>query len=85
VEWVGKPHPAIFRFALDAVAPGGERPPIVMVGDSVEHDVAGARGAGVDAAFLTCGIHADVPRERLPDLFREHGATPDWVLSGLSW
>ncbi len=77
--------PTVVTTLMPRSAEFGERPRIVMVGDSVEHDVAGARGAGIDAAFLTCGIHADVPRERLPALFREHGATPDWVLSGLSW
>ena len=45
-----KPHPSIFRAALDRVgtpAEGG-----VMVGDSLTHDIAGARGVGMAAVLL---------------------------------
>ena len=47
---VSKPHPVIFRLALDRlnVAPGEA----VMVGDSWEADVAGARAAGIRAIWL---------------------------------
>jgi putative hydrolase of the HAD superfamily len=47
---VAKPDPAIFRAALDrlgAVADGA-----VHVGDSLEHDVAGARAAGLEAVLV---------------------------------
>ena len=45
-----KPDPSIFRAALDrvGVAPGDG----VMVGDSVEHDVDGARQVGMGAVLL---------------------------------
>jgi putative hydrolase of the HAD superfamily len=47
---VAKPDPAIFRAALDRLgaAPDGA----VHVGDSVEHDVAGARAAGLEAVLV---------------------------------
>lgn len=45
-----KPHPGIFRAALERVgAPAAEG---VMVGDSMTHDVAGARRAGMAAVLL---------------------------------
>jgi putative hydrolase of the HAD superfamily len=47
---VAKPDPAIFRAALDrlgAVADGA-----VHIGDSLEHDVAGARAAGLEAVLV---------------------------------
>ena len=48
-----KPHPAIFRAALAAA---GARPAeAVHVGDSVEHDVDGARAAGIRAVLLLRG------------------------------
>ena len=48
---VGKPEPAVFRLALEAlgVAPGRA----AHVGDSLESDVAGALGAGVHAVWLS--------------------------------
>ena len=45
-----KPHPAIYRAALEASGvPAGET---VMVGDSVGHDVRGAERAGLHGVYL---------------------------------
>jgi putative hydrolase of the HAD superfamily len=59
-----KPHPAIFRAALDrmGVAAGSA----LMVGDSLAHDVNGARAAGMRAVLLARGavppgVPDDVP------------------------
>jgi putative hydrolase of the HAD superfamily len=55
---VAKPDPAIFAAALErlGVAAGDA----LHVGDSVEHDVAGARAAGIDAV-LVARDGAEVP------------------------
>ncbi len=45
-----KPHPSIFRAALDRL--GTSPADGVMVGDSMTHDVAGARGVGMAAVLL---------------------------------
>jgi HAD superfamily hydrolase (TIGR01549 family) len=45
-----KPHPSIFRAALDLI--GVPAADAVMVGDSVRHDVEGALGAGMAAVLL---------------------------------
>jgi putative hydrolase of the HAD superfamily len=47
---VAKPDPAIFRTALERL--GAKASDAVHVGDSVEHDVAGARAAGLEAVFV---------------------------------
>lgn len=47
---IGKPDPRIFRAALDAI--GVANTDAVMVGDSLERDIAGARGAGVRGIWL---------------------------------
>lgn len=48
-----KPHPSIFRAALDRM---GVRPgEALMVGDSVRHDIDGARRAGMRAALIHRG------------------------------
>lgn len=46
-----KPHPSIFRAALEMV--GVEPDDGVMVGDSLAHDIAGARQVGMRAVLLT--------------------------------
>jgi len=47
---VGKPDPAVFAAALDAL--GASADGAVMVGDSLERDVAGALGAGLSAVWV---------------------------------
>lgn len=56
VTFYGKPHRPIFdRLVADLrVEPAS----CLMVGDSLEHDVAGAHGAGMASALVTTGIHA---------------------------
>jgi putative hydrolase of the HAD superfamily len=45
-----KPHPAIFRQAMDRMGLVDER--VLYVGDSYEHDVIGARNAGLDVVLV---------------------------------
>jgi putative hydrolase of the HAD superfamily len=47
---VAKPDPAIFRAALERL--GAAADGAVHVGDSLEHDVAGARAAGLEAVLV---------------------------------
>ena len=93
VLYVGKPHAPIYGACLDALE-GLDPSEIVAVGDSVEHDVRGANSVGIDACFVTGGIHADdfaldaTPAERqgrLADLCQRFGARPQWVVPRLVW
>jgi putative hydrolase of the HAD superfamily len=45
-----KPDPAIFRTALERL--GANAGDAIHVGDSLEHDIVGARAAGVEAVFV---------------------------------
>jgi putative hydrolase of the HAD superfamily len=61
-----KPHPTIFRFALEQLGVAPEE--AVMVGDSIEDDVEGARAVGMRAMLLDRdGRFPDVD-EKLEDL-----------------
>lgn len=84
VTWIGKPFPAIYRAALSVL---GDPDPadVVGVGDSVEHDIAGAKGAGVKAALVRAGILAGLDDANLEASFAKHGATPDYLLSAFRW
>jgi putative hydrolase of the HAD superfamily len=48
---VAKPDPAIFHVALQRL--GASADGALHVGDSLEHDVAGARAAGIDAVLVS--------------------------------
>lgn len=74
VAWYGKPHPPIYETAL-ALAGNPPRETVVMVGDSLKNDMAGAIEQGFAGIFVQSGIHAG---EEFPaDFGAEHGA-PGW-------
>ncbi len=57
VRYHGKPEPRIYRTCLAKL--GLDRSRVVAIGDSLEHDIAGAQGAGIDSVFIAGGIHRD--------------------------
>ncbi len=89
VLWYGKPFGAVFD-AVCSLFPDIGRKRILMVGDSLEHDVAGARNAGLATAFVYGGIHAsefvgltggDSIAERLNRLVGTYnGSEPDFAM-----
>ncbi len=56
VRFYGKPHAPVFRAVETALGLPPDR--LLMVGDSFEHDIAGAHAAGWRAAFVMGGLHA---------------------------
>ena len=78
VTRVGKPYPAIYRHALGRA--GVEPARTLCIGDSVEHDVAGAAGAGCDSLLVATGIHAGASDAELEALFAAAGTRPTWLL-----
>jgi HAD superfamily hydrolase (TIGR01459 family) len=84
VTFIGKPHPEIYRAALAAV--GDPRPErVVGIGDSVEHDVAGARSVGARAALVRTGILEGLSDGAIAELERNHGARADYLLPSFAW
>lgn len=87
VSFYGKPHLPVFRAIAGALRLPPER--LLMVGDSLEHDIAGAKAAGWDAAFIEGGLHAAAFRakaeaETLARLAAAEGAPlPDFTLPEL--
>jgi HAD superfamily hydrolase (TIGR01662 family) len=76
-----KPHPSIFRSALELMQVGPDE--AVMVGDSLAHDVMGALGVGMRPILLARGgapqpVDVDVPviasLAELPAMLRSPGA-----------
>jgi HAD superfamily hydrolase (TIGR01459 family) len=83
VVWIGKPFPEVYQAA--AALSGVENPSdILCVGDSVEHDVAGAHRFGAAAALLRCGILAALSEAELAQEIARHAAVPDFVLRDLT-
>ena len=72
---VGKPSPIAYETALELIDAPLDR--ILMIGDRLETDVAGAERVGIDAAYLLSGVG------RLEDVDRS-GPNPKWVAADLS-
>lgn len=83
VSWIGKPFPAIYEAAADA-AGVKDRRAILCVGDSVEHDIAGAHAFGSPAALVRTGVLADLPEKELAAEIGRHGVVPDFVIADLA-
>ncbi|APG88325.1 HAD superfamily protein (plasmid) [Sinorhizobium americanum CCGM7] len=84
VRWIGKPFPDIYDFALDFLGrPDPAR--VFAIGDSVEHDIAGAASAGLGSALVATGILEQQSEEERRRLFAAHGASPDFILPRFLW
>jgi HAD superfamily hydrolase (TIGR01459 family) len=84
VDYIGKPFVRIYEAAL-ALAGNPDLSRVVCIGDSIEHDVAGAKGAGLSACLVRSGILADLDEPALLALFAQHGATPDLTMPAFAW
>jgi HAD superfamily hydrolase (TIGR01459 family) len=64
LRYFGKPHADIYRTALTAL---GNPPPLTVlaIGDSPEHDIAGAAGVGLDSLLLRTGILSEADESTL--------------------
>jgi HAD superfamily hydrolase (TIGR01459 family) len=85
VHYIGKPHAAIFAAALRQLGdPKPER--VLMVGDSLDHDVEGGRRAGMLTALITAGVHAKaLEHATIRDLAGDPMRVPDWAMPRLTW
>jgi len=73
VEWIGKPYPAIYRHALRVI---GNPARVLAIGDSAEHDVAGAHAAGLSALIVRTGLSAGS---------EDFDPKPDYLMDRLIW
>jgi HAD superfamily hydrolase (TIGR01459 family) len=82
VTWVGKPFPEIYRAASELSQVQNPRD-VLCVGDSVEHDIAGANWFGAFAALVRTGILAGLSERELAAEIGKHEALPDYVIRDL--
>jgi HAD superfamily hydrolase (TIGR01459 family) len=84
VRWIGKPFADIYASALDFL--GNPDPTRVLaIGDSIEHDIAGAATASLHSVLVTTGILEQASDAERHKLFAEHGASPDFILPKFLW
>lgn len=74
VEWYGKPHRPIYDHARKLA---GDPPleAMLAIGDGLPTDILGAAKYGIDAVYVSHGIHAGEP---VPDDFASRNGLGDW-------
>jgi HAD superfamily hydrolase (TIGR01459 family) len=93
---VGKPHEPIYEAALARLAQLAgtdiDKAGVLAIGDGLDTDVRGAVAQGIDAAFITGGIHAEIFGDRDdPDVNAVHaflataGLGALALMTGLVW
>lgn len=85
VRRIGKPDPVVYGPAFELLGCPPQR--TLAIGDALATDMLGARGAGIDGAWVLGGIHADLAGH--PDLAdaetEREGLAPRASLPGLIW
>ncbi len=79
VRWFGKPYPAIYHHAqslLETVTIDR----IVCVGDSLEHDIAGAAGVGLASCLVRTGIASELSDAALEAAAARLGVSPTFMM-----
>jgi HAD superfamily hydrolase (TIGR01459 family) len=78
VIWIGKPFPEIYATAQQRVG-NVDSARILCIGDSVEHDIAGASRAALTSWLICSGIHEGTDDVGLAALYVRKGAAPDYI------
>lgn len=73
VVWMGKPGRIIYDYTLDRAQLSPEE--VIAIGDSLEHDIRGAKEMDIASIFVCGGIHA---RE-----IYKRGGVSSWALEAL--
>ncbi len=91
--YVGKPHRPVYELCLKKLD-GLATDAILGIGDSMQHDIAGGNGIGIDTLLLTHGVLRDAFADAKDELSRqaavdrledEYRARPRWVLPSFIW
>jgi len=84
VIFVGKPYPALYQFAMKPF-PETAPPRVLAIGDSIEHDIAGASRMGYRSLLIRGGVLAGMGEAQLANFCAQHRTRPDYVLEQLIW
>jgi HAD superfamily hydrolase (TIGR01459 family) len=88
VIWIGKPGAAIYEAAFTMLQPmlGGlvDRPRVWAVGDSIEHDVAGAAAHGCRTLLVLTGLMAGRSEAALAAEIARWRVAPDAIMSAFT-
>ncbi|QRM57373.1 TIGR01459 family HAD-type hydrolase [Sinorhizobium sp. BG8] len=82
VTRIGKPYPQIYDRAL-ALCGNPDKRIVACIGDSIDHDVAGASGVGLDSVLVETGILSGKSDAERTELMQHANATPTYMIARL--
>ena len=88
VEYYGKPFKQIYEFCYKILE---KKKRVLVIGDSLENDIAGANNQNLDSILITSGIHREVNNEsgidikKLDDLMEKKKIFPRYFMKVLSY
>ena len=83
VTWFGKPHPLIYKFALNEI-PEIEPKRVLCIGDSLEHDIRGSFNANCSSALVKTGISATKKKKELMNS-QNFSEIPNFIIPSFSF
>jgi len=78
VHWIGKPHRAIYDYSLK-LFPNQDRSRILCIGDSVEHDMVGAKSVSLSALLVRSGINENTTLHDLKTQCEHYQVQPEYI------
>lgn len=93
VHYYGKPYSEIYKIAFQKLQALGihNKNRILMIGDTLETDIAGAKMAGIESALVLSGNTSILLQGNtsnlalIENLVEKHDIHPTWILEGLKW
>lgn len=82
VIWLGKPYREIYDYIFD-VENITNKSQVVCVGDSVEHDIAGAASQGLDTVLVRTGIADHLTDTQMQQIFQQHNHWPTYLIPSI--
>jgi len=84
VIWFGKPHMAVYAQCL-ALFGAVDKHKILAIGDSLETDIPGAKGFGIDSVLIAGGILKDKTALELEQMCEQLSLCPTYVAPRFVW
>ena len=84
VEFIGKPFPLVYDFAMKKFSSAIKKERVIAVGDGYETDILGANNYGIDSVLCMGGI-LSVTKTPLAQLEDKFGCKPTGVIPRFAW
>lgn len=84
VEWFGKPYSNVYERCVELLG-SVSKDRMLMVGDSLETDIPGAKKFGIDSILITGGLLKNETLQKITALCAEKNLDPTYVIPGFQW